>query len=104
MIEEMAMTFHPVATSAGLFGCGAIGVRFAGKKRGETDNNRGRGGEVLQPEDTYTRHPNHLVTIASTHFIARIRTFNTKVSQEDQRMINVKLHHGGANAPCETCT
>lgn len=34
MIEEMAMTFHPATFSAGLFGCGAIGVRFVGR-RGE---------------------------------------------------------------------
>lgn len=77
---------------------------LCGKKRGEADDNRGRGGELLQPEDTYTRHPNHLVTIASTHFIARMRTLNTQVLQEDKRTINVKLHLGAINTLCEICT
>lgn len=104
MINEMAMTSHVTATRAGSFGSGDHWGSLRGNKRGETDDSRGRGGELLQPEDTYTRHPNHIVAIASTHFIARMRTLSTPVSQEGMGMINVKLHHRGIDAPFEQYT
>jgi hypothetical protein len=99
MIEEMAMTSHPAAIRAGSLGCGDRWGSRRGNKRGEAVDNRGRGGEMLQPEDTYSRHPNHIVAIASTHFIARMRALKTQVSQEEKSMINVKLHHRGINTP-----
>lgn len=101
MINEMAMASHVTAIRAGSLGSGDNWGSLRGNKRGETDDSRRRGGELLQPEDTYTRHPNHVVAIASTHFIARMRALRTPVSQEEISMINVKLHHRGIDVPFE---
>lgn len=99
MIEEMAMCFPPAAASAGLLDVGTIGVRSAGTRAEWMATTGDVGVNCLRPGDIHTRHPNHLVTIASTHSIAWMRTYNTQFSQENNGMVNVKLHLGGINAP-----
>lgn len=58
---------------------------------------------MLQHEDCQNHHPNHIGAIASTHFIAWMRSLHNRLSQEKSRMINIKLQHRGTDKQRQIC-